>query len=121
MLGHFGIIIRNNTIQNTAQITQEIQPGQKYMVSFLNEPPFMRICDIEEIQGWLLFPNKESGEKWIAGNAQQQMPMDPPVAPPAGNGQDIPPSDTEGDDAGKQQEADMRAEQNRQQGGNDAA
>ena len=75
MLGFFGIVLNKNTIANTAQIIQEIKPGEKYLVSFLNPPPSMRVVNIEEIQMWLLFPDKESGEAWVAANSQQEMDL----------------------------------------------
>jgi len=65
MLGMLGVIVQNNSITNTTQILQEVEPGKRYLVKFCNEPAFNRVCQIEEIQGWLLFQNQAELNVWI--------------------------------------------------------
>jgi hypothetical protein len=79
MLGFVGIIVVNNAIQNTVQIVQEIERGKRYMVKFMNTPSFHRVCSIEEVQGWLLFPEEKDLNAWVQSQAGA-----PP--PPKGDG-----------------------------------
>jgi hypothetical protein len=79
MLGFVGIVVVNNSIQNTVQIVQEIEKGKRYLVQFMNNPSFHRVCQVEEIQSWLLFPDVKASNAWIQGQAGA-----PP--PPKGDG-----------------------------------
>jgi hypothetical protein len=69
----------NNAIQNTVQIVQEIEKGKRYLVQFMNKPSFHRVCQVEELQGWLLFPEQKELNAWIQAQAGA-----PP--PPKGDG-----------------------------------
>jgi len=78
MLGFVGIVVINNAIQNTTQIVQEIEKGKRYLVQFMNNPSFHRVCTIEEIQGWLLFPDVKASNAWVQSQAG--------APPPKGDG-----------------------------------
>lgn len=78
MLGFVGIVVVNNAIQNTVMIKQEIEKGKRYLVQFMNNPGFHRVCSIEEIQGWLLFPEQKELNAWIQSQAG--------APPPKGDG-----------------------------------
>lgn len=69
MLGFVGIVVVNNAIQNTVLIKQEIEKGKRYLVEFMNTPKFHRVCSIEEVQGWLLFPEQKELNAWIQAQA----------------------------------------------------
>lgn len=69
MLGFVGIVVINNAVVNTVQIVEEIEKGKKYMVKFMNTPSFHRVCTIEEISGWLLFPEEKELNTWIQSQA----------------------------------------------------
>ena len=81
MIGMVGVVIENNVIMNTTNIQREVKPGEKYLVRFLNPPQFSRVCNIEEIQQWLLFASQQEGQAWIDANSQQPQPQ-PPTPPP---------------------------------------
>ena len=109
MIGMVGVVIENNVIMNTTSIQREVKAGEKYLVRFLNPPQFSRVCNIEEIQNWLLFANQQEGQAWIDANAQQPQPGAMPPGPPPqpetpepkdnGNGAATPAIDTLPDDS----------------------
>lgn len=84
MLGMMGIIVKNNQIQNTIQILQEIKPGEKFLCRFLNTPSFSRVCQVEEIQQWLLFQDQDEANNWVASSQQPPPEATAPTPPPAG-------------------------------------
>ena len=90
MIGMIGIIVQDSEIKNTTQILREIKPGEKYLVRFLNDPPFSRVVATEEIQQWVLFPNQKEANNWVAGSRQQKMELPPetpkPPKPEGANG-----------------------------------
>jgi hypothetical protein len=90
MKGMFGFIIRDNTLINSVNILQEVKPGEKYLVQFLNDPTFSRVVDVEEVQSWLLFQNQQIAANWMAKNQPPAPPADEPPPPPPG---DEPPGD----------------------------
>jgi hypothetical protein len=69
MLGMLGVIVANNKLSNTVQIIEEIDKGKRYLVKFCNEPVFNRVCQVEEVQSWLLFQNQEELNTWIQKTA----------------------------------------------------
>lgn len=69
MLGFVGIVVINNAVVNTTQIVQEVEKGKKYLCQFMNTPSFHRVCSIEEIQSWLLFPDVKASNAWIQSQA----------------------------------------------------
>jgi len=82
MLGMFGIIIQDDSVQNTVRITQEVKAGEKYMVQFLGDPQFARVCQVEEIQTWLLFPNQKAADNWLQKSVMPSKPAIPSEVPP---------------------------------------
>lgn len=100
MLGMIGVIVQNNVLKNTVQISQVVTPGEKYLVRFLNPPSFNRVCTVDEIQTWLLFNTQEEANTWVAqsqgpqpgaqvpGKPSESPPSTPPDAKPNGNDSD---------------------------------
>jgi hypothetical protein len=87
MLGMMGIIVKNSKIQNTIQILQEIKPGEKFLCRFLNSPVFSRVCEVEEIQNWLLFQDQDEANAWVASSAgPRPEEASAPALPPAAAG-----------------------------------
>jgi len=83
MLGMLGVIVANNKLTNTVQIIEEVEPGKRYLVKFMNEPVFNRVCQVEEVQSWLLFSSQEELNVWI----QKSSGAPPPGSvPPEGGG-----------------------------------
>lgn len=101
MKGSICLILTRNQqgqseIVNTTQILDEVAPG-KWLVTFMNAPPFQRVVNVEEVQQWMVFPNQEAANNWVEGNkaapTQDQLPLDPaPTDPPI-----IDPDDDQGD------------------------
>jgi len=100
MLGMLGVIVQNNVLKNTVQISQVVTPGEKYLVRFLNPPAFSRVCGVEEIATWLLFATQEEANTFVAqssgpqpgaqvpGKPSESPPPTPPAAKPNGNDSD---------------------------------
>jgi hypothetical protein len=87
MLGMMGIIVKNSKIQNTIQILQEIKPGEKFLCRFLNSPVFSRVCEVDEIQSWLLFQDQDEANAWVASSAgPRPEEATAPALPPAAAG-----------------------------------
>ncbi len=80
MIGMYGYILENNQLVNSIQIKKEVKAGEKYLVHFLGDPQFVRVVQIEEIQSWLLFPDQNMANIWLAKNLKQAEP--PPEPPP---------------------------------------
>jgi len=108
MLGFVGIVVVNNAIQNTVMIKQEIEKGKRYLVQFMNNPGFHRVCSIEEIQGWLLFPEQKELNAWIQTQSG---------APPLGDGTQGPPKG-DGKAGAKKQPGGKRSGTRKPSGGN---
>ncbi len=78
MLGMIGIIINDkNQIVNTTQITNVVKAGEMYLCRFLNDPPFNKICTVDEIQGWILFEGQDDANHWVK---MSQAPKPDPLA-----------------------------------------
>jgi hypothetical protein len=90
MKGMFGFIIKEGALVNSVQIQQEVKPGEKYLVQFLNDPTFSRVVQIEEIQSWLLFQNQQLAQNWMSKN--QSPPATPPEETPPPGDEPPPPS-----------------------------
>ena len=69
-------------------ITQQITP-EKYLCTFLMNPQVSRVCSIDEIQQWNLFPNEDAMNAFAVHLRRQTQPppapqAEPPAEPPAG-------------------------------------
>ena len=69
------------SISNTTNIVDMVGPD-KWLVSFLNSPPFQRVVTIDEIQQWIIFPSQEAANNWIQGNSTQPVQDELPIVDP---------------------------------------
>lgn len=72
---------------NHGIITQKVTE-ERYLCTFFRNPQVSRLCHVDEIAGWNLFPNDEAMNQFIAALAAQdpkfqkeQPPADPPQPP----------------------------------------
>jgi hypothetical protein len=79
MLGENGQPFNHGVIQ---QKTTE----ERYLCTFFRQPQVSRLCHVDEIGQWNLFPNEEAMNKFIG-----QIVKDNPPAPPAGDTPPPPP------------------------------
>ena len=71
---------------NHGSIVQRIT-AEKYLCQFARTPVSCRVCDLEEIQNWNLFPNDQLMNEFILEIGKQKAPPAPP-----GTGEvDLPP------------------------------
>lgn len=51
-------------IVNSGHIISQITP-ERYLCQFLRAPTMCRVCRLEEIEGWNLFPNTEQAKAFV--------------------------------------------------------
>lgn len=97
MKGMIGLIINENTINNSVRVMGPAGTDA-WLVKFENKPPFQKICSIAEMSTWILFGTPQELQAFIAEHeakpeaplAPGTPPADPPADPP------LPPEDPDG-------------------------
>ena len=79
MQGMRFLIVTEKGPVNHGIIAQQITP-EKYLCNFAKQPASSRVCDIEEVQQWNLFPTDNSMNAFIS--AIQQQNAAPTETPP---------------------------------------
>jgi len=72
MLGETGQPINHGVIQ---QKTTE----ERYLCTFMRQPQVSRLCHVDEIGNWNLFPNEGAMNAFIAALVKDNPPADPPA------------------------------------------
>lgn len=68
MLGMIFLILDDNRqILAHGVVTQKLTDS-KYLCTFMREPQSSRICDIEQMQNWHLFPNLKAMSAFTAAH-----------------------------------------------------
>lgn len=67
---------------NHGTIVEKVTEG-KYLCQFVRIPTSCRVVDIDEIQGWNLFPGEDAMNEFIAALDKSTEPPPPPADPPA--------------------------------------
>lgn len=75
----FLILGKKNKPINHGTIAEKLTEG-KYLCQFQRIPTSCRVVDILEIEGWNLFPDEDSMNKFISA-LQEKPPADPPKDP----------------------------------------
>jgi hypothetical protein len=86
----FLILSKGNKPINHGTIAERIT-AEKYLCQFDRTPTSCRVCRIEEIEGWNLFPTDEDMNAFTKALAPKKPPAppppaDPPADPPKTNG-----------------------------------
>ena len=80
----FLILNQEGKPANHGTIAQRITP-EKYLCQFDRTPTSCRVCRIEEIEGWNLFPTDKEMNAFIKA-LEPKKPPAPPADPPKTNG-----------------------------------
>lgn len=68
----FLILGKDGKPANHGEILREIT-SSKYLCHFAATPSYSRVCDIEEVQNWLLFPDDTRMNAFILALRRQEM------------------------------------------------
>ena len=78
MQGMRFLIVGENGPMNHGIIVSSIT-AEKYLCSFARVPQSSRVCDLEEIQQWNLFPTDDAMNTFISELGKEQKPVADPT------------------------------------------
>ena len=79
----FLLLDENGNAINNGIITQKVT-DERYMCTFMRPPQVSRLCHVNEIGTWNLFPTDEALQTFV-NVLNEQPPADPPADPPPGD------------------------------------